>query len=126
MSSPPPEPHAVLVVDDEPLLRLVASEALKDVGCTTYEAGAAGEALEVLSAHPDISLLFTDINMPGDQDGMELAETVHRQRPDVQLIITSGRERPAPRDIPDDGRFIAKPYDIDTLAAIVQAIPRRT
>jgi CheY-like chemotaxis protein len=117
--------HVVLVVDDEAILRLNASEALRDEGCTTYEAGDTEEALMVLSDHPDISLLFTDINMPGDRDGMALAEAVHAQRPEVQLIITSGRQQPAPADIPDDGQFIPKPYSLEVLTSLVATLPRR-
>lgn len=120
----PPAP-VVLVVDDEALLRLNATEAFRHVGCMAYEARQAEEALEMLERHPEISVLFTDINMPGEHDGMALAGQVHRRRPDVRLIVTSGRERPAPEDLPDDGQFIAKPYDIDAVADIVRAMSRR-
>lgn len=121
MAAPPH--HVVLVVDDEPILRLNAAEAFKDVGCEAYEAGQSDEALAILDQHPEISVLFTDINMPGDQDGLALAAIVHARRPDVSLIITSGREQPAPVTIPDDGQFIPKPYRLDELAGIVTALP---
>lgn len=120
------QPHTVLVVDDEAVLRLDASEALQEAGCATYEACQAEEALRMLDDHPEISVLFTDVNMPGDRDGVALASAVHDLRPDVRVIITSGNARPAPTDIPDDGQFIAKPYDIDAVAAIITALPRRT
>lgn len=115
--------HVVLIVDDEPMLRLVATEAFKDAGCHTYEAGQADEALKVMEQHPDISVLFTDINMPGDQDGVALAGAVHDRWPNVRLILTSGREQPAPADIPDDGQFIAKPYALDVVTELVTAMP---
>lgn len=118
-------PAVVLVVDDEALLRLEATQALHHVGCKTYDAAETEEALELLRRHPDISVLFTDIDMPGKRDGLALASEVHRQRPDVRLIITSGRQQPAPADIPDDGRFIPKPYDMDSIAEIVRALPSR-
>lgn len=110
----------VLVVDDEALLRLDATEGLSASGYLTYAAGGASEALQLLNKHPDISVLFTDINMPGEKDGLALAKDVHAARPDIQLIITSGRGRPAPIDIPDDGHFIAKPYDLDVVSEIVR------
>ena len=110
----------VLVVDDEALFRLDAAEALHDAGCRTYEACEAREAMTMIADHPEISVLFTDINMPGDEDGLALAGRVHASRPDIQLIITSGRERPAPADIPNDGQFIAKPYDMDVVSEIVR------
>ncbi|CAN5260353.1 response regulator [soil metagenome] len=120
MTDRPISMPVVLVVDDEALLRLNATEALHDAGCRTYEACEAREAMDMIADHPDISVLFTDINMPGDQDGLALAGHVHAARPDIQLIITSGRERPAPTDIPDDGQFIAKPYDMEVISEIVR------
>lgn len=117
----PPAP-VVLVVDDEALLRLDATEALQQAGCRTYEAGETEEALEMLGRHPEISVLFTDINMPGRRDGVALAGEVHRQRPDIGVILTSGHERPSPADIPGEGRFIAKPYDIGAVAELVKRL----
>lgn len=113
-----PEP-VVLVVDDEALVRLNATEMLHDAGCRTYEAGEAAEALTMIADHPEITVLFTDINMPGEADGLVLAGQVHGTRPDIQLILTSGRERPAPADIPNDGQFIPKPYDMDVVSNMV-------
>ncbi|WGM30591.1 response regulator [Brevundimonas sp. NIBR11] len=114
----------VLVVDDEALIRLNATEALNDAGCRTFEAGEAVEAMAMIADHPEISVLFTDINMPGEANGLQLAGQVHAVRPDIQLIVTSGRERPSPAEIPDDGQFIAKPYDMDVISEIVRAHPR--
>lgn len=84
----------VLVVDDEPLIRMNAVDVLEDHGFAAIEAEDADDALVQLDAHPDISVLFTDINMPGRCDGLDLARQVHALRPDVHLIITSGKMRP--------------------------------
>ncbi len=111
----------ILVVDDEPLLRINAVGMFEDAGCETVEADGAEDALTQLGRHPEVSVLFTDINMPGRFDGLELARRVHKQRPDIQLIITSGRAPPARTDIPDDGRFIAKPYDAQSLVSVLEA-----
>ena len=70
---------------------------------------------------PEISVLFTDINMPGQFDGLELARLVHEYRPDIRLILTSGRSPPAASEIPDAGRFLSKPYDQASLAKLVAA-----
>lgn len=78
----------------------------------------------MLAAHPEISVLFTDINMPGERDGLALAEVVHQRRPDVRLILTSGREQPAPAEIPDDGQFIPKPYHLDVITTLIVSLPR--
>ena len=80
----------VLIVEDEAMIRMVAADALADCGIVAWEAGDAEEALDALNHHPSISLLFTDVNMPGDMNGIDLARRVHEVRPDVELIITSG------------------------------------
>jgi two-component system, response regulator PdtaR len=64
----------------------------------------------VLETRNDVRLLFTDIQMPGDLDGMDLAREVHQRWPRILLVITSGQEKPAETEIPDHGRFVAKPY----------------
>jgi CheY-like chemotaxis protein len=121
MSSPP----VVLVVDDEPLIRLYAVDVLTDAGFLTIEAADAEEAMELLAEHADITVLFTDINMPGPFNGLELARRVHERRPDVQLIITSGKERPDRASIPDDGTFLAKPYQGSAVTALIKAAAQR-
>jgi CheY-like chemotaxis protein len=110
---------AVLIVEDEPFVRMVAADSLGDCGLKTVEAADAGEALDLLEAHPEIELLFTDINMPGKVDGMGLARRAREVRPDVEIIVTSGREQLCDADIPDAGSFLAKPYNPRDLVALV-------
>lgn len=88
-----PPPHVVLVVDDEAVLRLDATEALRHAGHQTYEACETDEALALIAQHPEISVLFTDINMPGQRDGLALAGEVRRQRPDVRTETRSSLRR---------------------------------
>ncbi len=76
-----------LIVEDEPITRMVADDAISEVGVRVYEASDAGEALHLLCDHPKVSLLFTDIELPGDMDGLVLAEKIHSRRPDVELIV---------------------------------------
>jgi CheY-like chemotaxis protein len=114
-----PKP-AVLVVEDEALVRLVAVDALADSGLPSFEAGDAEEALRLLDDHSEISLVFTDINMPGEMDGLQLARKVHETRPDVELIVTSGQQRLLDRDLPDHGSFLCKPYRTSQLIALVR------
>ncbi|MGI3902383.1 MAG: response regulator [Janthinobacterium lividum] len=108
-------PILVLVVDDEAILRLIASDVLEDSGFRVVEAENAKEALKVLADYPGVSVLFTDINMPGALDGLDLAQEVHARWPDIKLVVTSGRPKPTDKEIPDDGRFVAKPYSPDSL-----------
>jgi len=100
----------VLIAEDEPLLRLQATDLLEDHGFEVVEAEDAAEALRVMENRPDVRLLFTDIQMPGRFDGMNLVRQVHARWPHVLLVITPGQKRPRPSEILDDGRFVAKPY----------------
>jgi CheY-like chemotaxis protein len=111
---------AVLVVEDEPLVRIGAVDALADCGLRLYEAADADEALRALEKHSDIGLVFTDINMPGAMDGLSLVEHIHKLSPRIELIVTSGRERLLDRQLPDDGTFLAKPYPLSQLIHLVR------
>lgn len=112
-------PKEVLVVEDEPLIRMVAADALADCGIMAWEAADAGEALHVLEEHPDIGLVFTDVNMPGEMNGLGLAHEVSLRRPDVSLIVTSGAVTVGDDELPDHGTFLPKPYPTDRLVNIV-------
>lgn len=125
MSSLHADRTTVLVVDDEALVLMYAVDMLEDAGFAVIEATGAEEALLRLDEHPEISVLFTDINMPGQFDGLELARRVHRRRPDVQLIITSGRAQPPRTEMVDDGCFVAKPYRGETVAKLIRATQER-
>ncbi|CAA9492801.1 MAG: hypothetical protein AVDCRST_MAG44-306 [uncultured Sphingomonas sp.] len=112
-------PKEVLVVEDEPIIRMVAADALTDRGIMAWEAGDADEALEVLEQHPRIGVVFTDVNMPGEMNGLGLAHEVTAMRPDVKVIVTSGAVTIADNDLPDHGTFLPKPYPTDRLVNIV-------
>lgn len=119
MTSHPKLP--VLVVEDEIFIRMVAIDALEDSGFTILEAGNAREALNVLEETPDVALIFTDINMPGDIDGLDLAAAVANRWPDIEIIVTSGGVRLREADIPDAGKFLPKPYATKQLIDLVKA-----
>lgn len=111
----------ILVVEDEPFVRMIAVDILIEHGMIVFEAGCVEEALKVIQAEGRIDLLFTDINMPGDLDGLDLAEIAHRQQPDLELIVTSGGMNMTDDKIPDHGVFIPKPYDTRALTQLVKA-----
>lgn len=100
----------ILVVEDEPFVRFHAADLLEEEGFAVAEAANAENALRLLENRPDVNLVFTDIQLPGALDGMDLARHIHKRWPHIQVVITSGRKRPGPAEMPDDGRFIAKPY----------------
>ena len=99
---------------------MVAADALADCGLVAWEAGDADEALCVLDQHPAIGLVFTDVNVPGEMDGLVLAHLVHDRRPDVELVITSGATVVPNDDLLDHGTFLHKPYPMDRLVQIVE------
>ncbi len=110
MTQPAHSTPVVLVVDDEALLRWHASDLLASAGYRVVEADDAATALRILEEREDVRLLFTDIQMPGAFNGLELAHKVHERWPNVLLLVTSGGVTVGNADIPDDGRFVAKPY----------------
>lgn len=113
-----PQP-SVLIVEDEPLVRMVAVDAISGENIEALEAEDAASAPELLDAHPEVSVLFTDVDMPG-MDGIELARRVHDMRPAIELIVTSGKHRHLDKDLPDHGTFLAKPYQMNKLVDLVR------
>ena len=101
----------ILIVDDEPLIRLGAVQIAEDEGFEVVEAANADKALEILECRNDIRVIFTDIHMPGSMDGLKLAHAVRDRWPPIKIIVTSGREYPEGSDIPQGGRFFPKPYN---------------
>jgi two-component system, response regulator PdtaR len=110
-----PPPVAVLVVDEEPVIRMVARDMVEDAGFAALEASNASEAIEVLKAHQDICILFTDVNMPGSMDGLDLARHVDRRWPGVRILVTTGRGEVAAQDLPAGCSLIGKPYRLAQL-----------
>lgn len=102
---------AVLVVEDEVLIRMSIADTIAASGFTVYEAANADQALRLLETHADIRVLFTDIDMPGSMDGLRLAEAVRDRWPPVKIVVTSGHVKMTADELPVEGRFFAKPYD---------------
>ena len=82
----------ILVVEDEPFVRVNAVEIIEEAGWNALEASNSAEALRVLAGAESVEVLFTDINMPGEMDGLGLAERVHRTHPHIELVVTSGKQ----------------------------------
>lgn len=111
------------------MIRLMALAIVREEGLSAVQAANAAEALALLETDPSIAVLFTDIEMPGDMDGLQLAERVHLKWPGVQLILTSGRVQLSRKDIPDDSTFLPKPYAAEDLTAVIREMldrPSRT
>jgi CheY-like chemotaxis protein len=83
-------PVTVLVVDDEPFVRVVVAEAIAEIGCLTLEADDAETALNLLSTNLSIDVLITDIRLPGTLDGHQLAIEAYSRRPELKVIFMTG------------------------------------
>jgi CheY-like chemotaxis protein len=102
------------------VLRMRAVEIVEDAGYTAVEAVNADEALSILESHSDISLLFSDIQMPGSMDGLKLAYAVHDRWPSIKIILVSGQIKLADKERPADSRFFGKPLEVKQMIAELQ------
>ena len=119
----PVSAHVVLVVEDEFLIRMVAVEALLDAGFVVLEAAHAGDALALLQSRAtDIHALFTDVQMPGDMDGVMLAHETSRCWPWIGLLITSGHTHLVQTALPAGSRSLPKPYEVDHVVRHIHAL----
>jgi CheY-like chemotaxis protein len=92
----------VLVVEDEVLVRMMLADVLDEAGFRVIEAAHADEALSVLTALPEVQAVVTDVEMPGgSMNGFALAREVRTQRPDIGVLIASGRAAPNLGDLPE-------------------------
>jgi CheY-like chemotaxis protein len=102
-------PPIVLIVEDDMILRMRSVDIVEDAGYTPVEAVDADEALGILQSRSDIALLFTDIQMPGSMDGLQLAHAVYERWPQLKIILVSGQLKLSSAEIPRDSRFFGKP-----------------
>ncbi len=111
--------QVVLVVEDDPLLRMMAVDLVEDAGFDAVEACGADEAMEILDSRHDIDVLFTDVDMPGSMNGVGLANWARRTNTPLGIVVTSGHHNPAEVSLPERSVFFPKPYDftkvVDTL-----------
>ena len=116
-------PRAVLVVEDEALVRMLVVQALQDVGFVVSEAAEAAGALEALLADDDIRLMVTDLGLPG-VNGRRLADLVRQHRPDMKVLFMTGYSDSSLLEsaLPEGFALIAKPFDLDDLAARARAL----
>jgi CheY-like chemotaxis protein len=92
----------------------------KFAGYTSVEAADADEAFAMLKFRSDIALLFTDTQMPGSMDGLQLAHSASKLWPTIKIIIVSGQLKLSGSDMPIDSRFFVKPLESGKMAAEMQ------
>jgi CheY-like chemotaxis protein len=121
-----PARQVVLIVEDEALVRMTAVDMIEEAGFEVLEAANADEAILLLEARRDITVVFTDIEMPGSMDGLRLAEAVRGRWPPIKIIATSGHYVVREGDLPSGGLFLRKPYSPTQISSALRDITAQT
>src|SRR5690348_15627646 len=100
----------VLVVEDEPIIRLGMVSSIEDAGFTVIEAANADEAIARLAQDDGVRVVVTDVDMPGSMDGIRLAHYVRNRWPPIRLLVISGKVGVVAAELPEGARFMSKPY----------------
>ncbi len=113
----PRQTGTVLVVEDEPIQRMMILDLVEEAGFDAVEAMDADDAVRILETRLDIRIVFADIDMPGGFDGMKLAASIRDRWPPIELILTSSRRTVPLHEIPARGVFFLKPFREDRVVA---------
>ena len=111
-------------VEDEPLIRFAVADVAWKAGDTVCKAAAATAALSVLEQDDRVTLVVTDIRMPGKTDGLMLSAVINRRWPCIRILVTSAFHEPSADDMPSGGHFLAKPFTSDALVATIRRITK--
>ncbi|WP_223796176.1 GAF domain-containing protein [Sphingomonas nostoxanthinifaciens] len=117
--------HTVLIVDDEPTIRMLVTEVLEELGCIALEAGDGPEALTMLQGHPEIDLLITDVGLPGTMNGRQVADAARAQRPELKVLFITGYAENAVignAQLEPGMEVLTKPFAMELLAARTRAM----
>ena len=117
--------NVVLIVEDEPIVRMSISDALLQAGFEVLASANGAEALETLAVRPDVLAVVTDIVMPGAVDGFELAREVQHRWTDIGIIVVSGQMEPPKTHCPHGVLFLSKPFKASTLLRLLRDIAER-
>lgn len=114
-------PVRILFAEDEALIQLVATTELTEAGYEVVEVASGDAALSALRDDPGFDVLLTDIRMPGDTDGWELAEAARLLNPDIAVVYATGYSAITLRPVPD-AVCVGKPYRGPVLRAAIEAL----
>lgn len=117
--SPHEHRRVVLVVEDEPIIRLDIAEELRRLGHQVIETVNADEAMTVLRSTARIDVVVTDVRMPGKLDGLDLARTVRQERPGVLIVVMSGHLTALAEHKQIMDLLVSKPTPSDQLARTI-------
>lgn len=112
----------VLVIEDDPAIRILVCDFIADSGFEALEAANADKAVQILESRDDIRTIFTDINMPGSMDGLKLAHAVRDRWPPIHIIVTSAYRQIAKGDMPAGSHFFMKPYNPAHIVVVLRDI----
>jgi CheY-like chemotaxis protein len=112
----------VLVVEDEPIIRLGMVSSIEDAGYDVIEASNADEAIARLAQDDEVGVVVTDVDMPGSMDGIRLAHYVRRRWPPIQLLVISGKIGVKTGELPAGARFMSKPYQEPQLLNLISSL----
>lgn len=112
----------VLVVEDEPIIRLGMVSSIEDAGYAVVEAANADEAISLLAQDSEVGVVVTDVDMPGSMDGIRLAHYVRRRWPPIQMLVISGKVGVMSNELPTGVRFMSKPYQEPQLLNVIATL----
>jgi DNA-binding NtrC family response regulator len=113
--------QTILIVEDQALIRMHGADIIEGAGFRVLEASSADEAVDILNTGAAVHLVFSDIDMPGSMDGLELAAFVHVHWPEVRLLLTSGHQKIDNAALLANGLFVPKPWDEIALLGKIRA-----
>jgi CheY-like chemotaxis protein len=119
--------ETILIVDDEPTVRMLITEVLEALGCAAIEAADATSGLKVLQSNLRIDLLIADVRLPGSLTGFQMADAACVDRPELKVLFITGYPLKAATDIrllATNTHVLAKPFTLETLASRIEAILR--
>ncbi len=116
--------HAILLVEDEILIRIELADFFADAGYQVFEAGDADEAIGILEREKTIRIVLTDIQLPGSMDGLKLAHYIRDRYPPTVLLLTSGGVHIEDASLPASSQFIAKPFDPTRILRQIELMTR--
>ena len=117
--------ETVLIVDDEPTVRMLVSDILEDLGYTAIEAGDSAAGLKVLQSDVRIDLLVTDVGLPGGMNGRQMADAARVTRPDLRVLFITGYAENAVLGngyLAPGMAVLTKPFTIEAMAARIRSM----
>ncbi len=112
----------ILVVEDEPIIRLGMVSSIEDAGYDVVEASNADDAIRRIEGDSEVRVVVTDVDMPGSMDGVRLAHYVRRRWPPIQLLVISGKTGVGTAELPSGVEFISKPYQEPRLLTLIETL----